>query len=1103
MSIKRTIITTMVALALVAVVVPVVSVKADTLSDLMTQIAALTSQLNALKGGTTTAAPTTGACAGVTFTRNLTVGSTGSDVKCLQTILNESATTQVATTGAGSPGMETTTFGPRTLVAVKKYQAANGFTPANQVGPMTRAKLNASLSTTTGTTGTTGTVTSTGSVSAMVASDNPASSAIVGGQAQATLLNVNFTGNGTVTSVTLNRSGISDSSLFTAVYLYDGNTRITGGYSFNTNSTLTMNGLNIVVNGSHEISVRGDVWQPANNVSVTNTESSAAVSMTGFVANGTTASSNVMGNTMSVVSGTLAQVSITNNPATASPQGTTINAGSVNQTLWSQNLSVTPRAVSLYAFTVKMIGSAPTNALANVGLYIDGSLAKTATINSNNQFVFDLSSSPATLSTGGHLVEVRGDVVAGSSRSFYLSLEQGSDISVKDSQLGVFVTTTYSSNAVYNVNGGQMLINGANGGNIVISQDPSFASTTTLVGGATNVPMASFQFTTYGEDEKITELYFQPKIAGGNISTLTNVGLYVNGAQIGSNQTATDDTANTGTTPDTNSLKFQNLGSQLIVPAGTTVTVQIRGDVIGTGGVTATGGSAQFNLFAGVNNAQGVSSSQLTSTNAQSGQYLTVGTSNVVFAATSGFATTYAAPNSTTPVHIGSFTLQTGSAEGVTVNNINVDLTNSSSNNTTVPNYISSLMVKANGTQVGTTIGSPTAGTNNFSANNLSVPVSSTEVFDVYANILSAAQNATITPSMQITFQGLTSRVIGYAGNTVAATSSGAGLYLGPTTTVKTPAIITTGVTFVPGSSLTAQYVSGNSSTTLPIATYNVVTNNGVAGAVIQDITFSTAAANTITSVTVNGKTASVVGTTATVYAVGITVPSDNSGVNIPVTVTLACVGTSCAGQSNSTAQLTITHMTYNNGSTISPVTAVADGSGSAVLSAQSAGLVLVGSVPTVTLTSGSVTGLGAGDVTIGSFTVAASTSGDIKLVAVPITTTTGGGVTSLTNITLEDASGTQIYNTTTATSGTSQVITFNTPRTIGHGASETYYVHGTVAATGTSGFGSGGSSYVTVSLGAKASFLWDDVVGGTVHGNNLPGTYIYGYPTASQSKTN
>lgn len=79
------------------------------------QLLATISQLQAQLGGNTS-------YANYTWTRSLTVGSTGEDVRMLQRFLNSDPATQVALVGAGSPGNETTYFGPATKAAVIKFQ---------------------------------------------------------------------------------------------------------------------------------------------------------------------------------------------------------------------------------------------------------------------------------------------------------------------------------------------------------------------------------------------------------------------------------------------------------------------------------------------------------------------------------------------------------------------------------------------------------------------------------------------------------------------------------------------------------------------------------------------------------------------------------------------------------------------------------------------------------------------------------------------------------------------------------------------------------------------------------------------------------------------
>lgn len=103
--------------------------KAATATELQAQIDALMAQIAALQGGTPAATP----AAACTFTKALTVGAKGADVKCLQDYL----TPKYFTNAGGSTGY----FGPVTAAAVAAWQTANGVMPAaGYFGPVSQAK---------------------------------------------------------------------------------------------------------------------------------------------------------------------------------------------------------------------------------------------------------------------------------------------------------------------------------------------------------------------------------------------------------------------------------------------------------------------------------------------------------------------------------------------------------------------------------------------------------------------------------------------------------------------------------------------------------------------------------------------------------------------------------------------------------------------------------------------------------------------------------------------------------------------------------------------------------------------------------------------------
>ena len=247
-------------------------------------------------------------------------------------------------------------------------------------------------------------------------------------------MHITFSGSGTVNSVTLSRGGVSDQNTLSNVYLYDGVQRLTDGYSFNTNGTITMNNLNLVVNGSRTIAVKADVDASTTSYDIFTT-------LTSFSAGTSVNTVNVKGNQMFIAgSGSLATASVSGaNTVSVS----SVNAGTSSYTVWRAPIQVNTRALKLKAANFRITGSAPSDALQNVGLYVDGvkagNNAMMTMTNGSNYLTFDMTASPLNLTTGSHTVEVRGDIVKGSSYNLTVSLQQASDLMVLDPQINVNV----------------------------------------------------------------------------------------------------------------------------------------------------------------------------------------------------------------------------------------------------------------------------------------------------------------------------------------------------------------------------------------------------------------------------------------------------------------------------------------------------------------------------------------------------------------------------------------------------------------------------------------------------------------------------------------
>jgi hypothetical protein len=371
-----------------------------------------------------------------TFTKNLTVGSTGVDVMNLQKVLNSDAATQVASTGAGSPGNESSYFGGLTKAAVMKFQSKYGISPvAGYVGPITRAKLNTmtvggTVSTTPGctpgalfssTTGapcvttTTPTTPATGTGISVAAGVQPAASLAPESASRVPFTRFTLTagndGDVSVNSVTVQREGLAHDAVFAGIVLLDENGQQIGiAKTLNSNHQTSIGDPFIVPRGTtRTFTVAGNMVSNLDSyagevpvLSVVGINTSAAVS----------GSLPIMG-AGHTINATLSIGTVTNNISSFDPNtsaskeiGTTgykfsgirLTAGSAEQ-------------VRLRSIRWNQSGSAGPTDLGNVKVVVDGTMYDT-TVSSDGKYYSATFGSGIVVDKGlSKDIYIQGDIV--------------------------------------------------------------------------------------------------------------------------------------------------------------------------------------------------------------------------------------------------------------------------------------------------------------------------------------------------------------------------------------------------------------------------------------------------------------------------------------------------------------------------------------------------------------------------------------------------------------------------------------------------------------------------------------------------------------------
>ncbi|MEK7540668.1 MAG: peptidoglycan-binding protein [Patescibacteria group bacterium] len=753
MSIRKTIITTVVALTLVAMIAPGVA-QGVTIDELLAQITALQAQLVALQGGTTTTGTAPTACAGITLTRTLVKGSTGSDVKCVQALLNTDTATQVAVSGVGSAGNETTTYGNLTVAAVKKFQAKYGTGSLGTVGPNTRAKMNLILTggTTGGTTGggTTGgttppVVVPTGAgLTVGLAYNNPASGTVILAQGLAPLAKFTFTNGDNaevkVTNLKVNRIGVSLDATLANVYLFNGAKRLTDAASVSS-GVITFNdasGLFTVPSGgSTTITVAADLAASAGQTVGAAINASTSVTTNASSVKGTYP---INGNLMTAATATGAGVEFA---ATTTPSTNTSLTPQNDYTVWQNSVVISTRAVDFTRIAFREIGSVKKTDLQNFRLYVDGVQVGSAVANldgENGYVTFDLSASPKRMEAGTRVIKLVADIIGGSSLNFKFRVSVSADANFVDTQYNVntapTTATTTGSFTVADVTSGVQTV--ASGTLTFTKQSTSPSGD--IVNTAPNATLAKYTLTAAGEPVKVESLYVRiifTNVTGTDnctaastvctdaASMLLRSGMVLaNGVQIGSTTAISPVAAGTLFSP----------GSSLIVTPGSPVTLEVKGDIYDATGtyndIDATD-TLQVSIIAGSSNAQGtVSLASLSAPSAATnGNTLTVATGALTLSKYPAYTDqTVVAP--LTAHKLAHFTLTANTTESVNVTAINVAL------NSVASSYGSNLYVVYGDK---TTTIKPTVSTSDSWSINHTLPAGNTIDIMVYADFSSSA----------------------------------------------------------------------------------------------------------------------------------------------------------------------------------------------------------------------------------------------------------------------------------------------------------------------------------------------------------------------------
>jgi len=486
-----------------------------------------------------------------TFTRNLTVGSTGEDVRQLQIVLNGDGV-NIASSGAGSPGNETTYFGALTKAGVTRFQnkyAAEILAPVGlingtgYVGASTRAKLNQLTSATPPVTPPVITPpvitppvitppTAGGSVS-VSGGTQPSASLAPSLAARIPFTKFSITAGASdvkIDSVTIERVGLSTDASLAGVLLLDEN-----GNQIGISKTLNSNhqaqigdgGFTVPAGTTQSFWVAGNM---ADNSAGTYSGQVVGISVVGINTTAAVSGSLPIAGTMHTANATPTIGTVTNARGPQDPNGAaTKEVGTKGYTFSSIRVTAgSAEKVKLNSIRWNQSGSAGAGDFANLTTYVDG-VAYPVTVSADGKYY--------TSNFGGIIIDkgaakeisIKGDVAGGSGRTIAFDLYRTTDLNVSGETYGFGITPPTSGTGFASTNPWyDASVVTVSGGSLVVSKATSVAAQNVAINLA-NQPLGGFEVEVLGEPISVASIVFNVTLgsegASADVDDITSVSL--------------------------------------------------------------------------------------------------------------------------------------------------------------------------------------------------------------------------------------------------------------------------------------------------------------------------------------------------------------------------------------------------------------------------------------------------------------------------------------------------------------------------------------------------------------------------------------------------